>query len=542
MISKKKLQYLLLTQRLHQLYVVKRDISFNHLFKHTNKADKSIDFYKDKLLNNIIDGNKIGDSKKIAENIIDTALQGQANTLMKKRSKIIQGSVDQTVGDYSKILSSRFDSDAYKLKAKIEAESKLSDSEIKKKYGELYRKNAKNIVRDALHTNQSRMSFLHALDKGYKYKVWMNGRARQHRIWHRANFIESVPIDDYFIITGSYRTEMMYPGDLAGGAENVANCRCWLSYTNSTPSNLKSKSSFNIPSNSYLHGKNKSSSNQNSLKITSKIKNKIIRTISNIGNKIKNTGSKITENVKRKTVMINISSKPKQNSKRDFSKFKLNESITKFSKAKNKAVKIGNKTVYGVGESSKDKLAFEYKYGIKKEDLTSEEYKFIKAYSDEGYYSLNNYFREIKGELNPVKRWRIKRKYSKLWEQDLANSKYYISFNKAIKSSKSVFKKGKILEESLVVVRRQKSPMTKFVEGDNYHSDSFLSTSISENVKPEEYGDYINYIAIPKGIKILYIEGITETPQEFEILFDKNVDLRLIREKSEFIAHWEMIS
>ena len=60
MISKKKLQYLLLTQRLHQLYVVKRDISFNHLFKHTNKADKSIDFYKDKLLNNIIDGNKLG--------------------------------------------------------------------------------------------------------------------------------------------------------------------------------------------------------------------------------------------------------------------------------------------------------------------------------------------------------------------------------------------------------------------------------------------------------------------------------------------------
>lgn len=286
MISKKKLQYLLLTQRLHQLYVVKRDISFNHLFKHTNKADKSIDFYKDKLLNNIIDGNKIGDSKKIAENIIDTALQGQANTLMKKRSKIIQGSVDQTVGDYSKILSSRFDSDAYKLKAKIEAESKLSDSEIKKKYGELYRKNAKNIVRDALHTNQSRMSFLHALDKGYKYKVWMNGRARQHRIWHRANFIESVPIDDYFIITGSYRTEMMYPGDLAGGAENVANCRCWLRYTNRTPSNLKSKSSFNIHPNSYLHGKNKSSSNQNSLKITSKIKNKITRTISNIGSKL----------------------------------------------------------------------------------------------------------------------------------------------------------------------------------------------------------------------------------------------------------------
>ena len=84
--------------------------------------------------------------------------------------------------------------------------------------------------------------------------------------------------------------------------------------------------------------------------------------------------------------------------------------------------------------------------------------------------------------------------------------------------------------------------MTKYAEGNKYHSDSFLSTSISENVKPEEYGGYIHYIVIPKGIKIMYIEGITETPLEFEILFDKNVDLRLIREKSEFITHWEMIS
>lgn len=44
----------------------------------------------------------------------------------------------------------------------------------------------------------------------------------------------------------------------------------------------------------------------------------------------------------------------------DFSKFELNESITKFSKDKNKAVKIDDKTVCGVGESPKDKLAFEY--------------------------------------------------------------------------------------------------------------------------------------------------------------------------------------
>ncbi|WP_278738507.1 hypothetical protein [Methanobrevibacter smithii] len=39
----------------------------------------------------------------------------------------------------------------------------------------------------------------------------------------------------------------------------------------------------------------------------------------------------------------------------------------------------------------------------------------------------------------------------------------------------------------------------------------------------------------------LFEANIPETPGEFEILFDKNVDLRLVREKSEFITHWEMI-
>ncbi|ADC47502.1 hypothetical protein mru_1652 [Methanobrevibacter ruminantium M1] len=47
-------------------------------------------------------------------------------------------------------------------------------------------------------------------------------------------------IDDYFDIFGpSGHASMMYPGDLAGGAENVANCRCWVRYTNERPSNLK---------------------------------------------------------------------------------------------------------------------------------------------------------------------------------------------------------------------------------------------------------------------------------------------------------------
>ncbi len=83
--------------------------------------------------------------------------------------------------------------------------------------------------------------------------------------------------------------------------------------------------------------------------------------------------------------------------------------------------------------------------------------------------------------------------------------------------------------------------MSKYADEDIYTSDSFLSTSISENVKPEEYGEYKNYIVIPEGTKILYIEGVTLTEGEFEVLMDKGTKLQMIGEKSELLTHWELI-
>ena len=50
----------------------------------------------------------------------------------------------------------------------------------------------------------------------------------------------------------------------------------------------------------------------------------------------------------------------------------------------------------------------------------------------------------------------------------------------------------------------------------------------------------LNYIVLPKGTKILYIEGITTTIGEFEVLLDKNIDLELVREKSKYETHWKM--
>lgn len=118
-------------------------------------------------------------------------------------------------------------------------------------------KRAKNIIRDALHTNESNLSWITNLNNGYKYKIWMNGRGKgKVRPWHKAKIIQPCYIDDYFDVYGSYHAQMMYPGDLNGGAENVANCRCWIQYTNTKPSNLKTKGTIQINPNLNLKDKN----------------------------------------------------------------------------------------------------------------------------------------------------------------------------------------------------------------------------------------------------------------------------------------------
>ena len=117
----------------------------------------------------------------------------------------------------------------------------------------------------------------------------MNGRGKgKVRPWHRAKQIQPCYIDDYFDIYGSYHAQMMYLGDLNGGAENVANCRCWIQYTNITPSNLKTKGTIQVNPNVKLKNTDKERPTQNNYSLISNIKNKTTTAISNIKNKVKN--------------------------------------------------------------------------------------------------------------------------------------------------------------------------------------------------------------------------------------------------------------
>ncbi|AMD17418.1 hypothetical protein TL18_04925 [Methanobrevibacter sp. YE315] len=54
------------------------------------------------------------------------------------------------------------------------------------------------------------------------------------------------------------------------------------------------------------------------------------------------------------------------------------------------------------------------------------------------------------------------------------------------------------------------------------------------------YGDYVNYIRIPKGTKILYIEGATLTQNEFEVLLPPDIELHLVDEVSDKLLKWTL--
>lgn len=541
MTNRELLTYALKAQRLHEVLVLKDDIHLQYKYKNINRARNQAATFQDKIIDAVIEDAVTGTSdpirkstvNKTVENIIDTNLRNDTKRISYGiPERAVEAAVSNISNRYQFILGNRIREEIPNLQSKIDDYinsknlSKLSEAELtnklKAEYGDHAQKRIQNIIKDSFHTNECNLSWIKAINEGYSYKIWNNGRTKRTRVWHKAKFIKSVPIDETFDIYGSYPARMMYPGDLNGGAENVANCRCWLSYSNRPPSDLRGSGRKSTTRTS-------SNSNKNRSRLTSKMKNTIQKPLNQVKSKIKNITEKLTSKIK----------KPKQNSKIDFSKFELDKTITAFSKDKNKAVKIGDKTVYGVGESDKDRYAFQNKYGIKKEYLTKEKYNFLKLYSGDGYSCLNEYYRNIAGVFNPLKRFKIKRKCSKLWDDDVKDSKYYMSFNQALNISNSIFNKGIRLEEDLVVVRRQETPMTNYADGDVYHSNSFLATSISGNLYG--YGNHINFIVIPKGTKILYLEEITETVDEFELLLDKNIDLRLIKEESDLIKHWVML-
>lgn len=335
-----QLQYAMQLKRLHELYVIKSNIHLTYKYKNRNKAIANAHSLQDKIINAIIDEAVYGNRDKIRninstiEELMTTTLENERKRIHHKSDYYVDRAVELNAQKYSQILSNRINTEAIKLQSKIESELRsgihngLSEAQIRRALHEKYKDTAKarikNIIKDSVHTNESNISWINALNEGYNYKVWMNGAGKgKVRRWHRAKIIAPVPIDEYFDIYGSYHAQAMYPGDLYGGAENVANCRCWLRYTNRRPERLGQKQNvFNIPQGSYLHPQNKPSNNENTgraiVKPIETIKTTISSTTKKITSKIKNIGEKLTSKFDLKV-----------NDKINFRRYKQFKGITK---------------------------------------------------------------------------------------------------------------------------------------------------------------------------------------------------------------------
>ena len=187
---------------------------------------------------------------------------------------------------------------------------------------------------------------------------------------------------------------------------------------------------------------------------------------------------------------------------------------------------------FDVGNTHKGRLDFEMDCGVFADNLTEEELEFIRLYTKKGDSILNFYLRGLQSpDRNPKQEWK-----NLVKERGVD-----ISFERALELFRMVFNKGIVLNEPLVLIRRENNRYMK-VEGNKkvYSDKCILSTSIGENVKSDVYGDGLNYILVPAGTKVLYVEGITATQGDFEVMLPPGSNLEYIKDIGAHAKVWKL--
>lgn len=321
--KQQQLQYLNHLLHLRQAYVLKDDIHLTYIYRNRKKATANIHTLQDRIQKEIVERTLNGDYpnrseiKRIqrehnfdanVEKVMDELMVNERNRIHRKESKFIDKVVEEHTQQYTQFMKNRLSIEANRIIEKtILIEGQALDKgatpaearQMVMDYADTHGKaRTKNIIKDAVHSQEANVSFIRAVEDDFRYKVWMNGNSRSGpRAWHVAKYISPVPLEDPFIIHGPRgRKELYYPGDLNGGAENVANCRCWLRYTNRKPDGLK-QTVFQAPPSSYL--------NQDTRKISVKIQDalgnigsKVTSAASNVRTKLTNVGSSIRNRFK----------------------------------------------------------------------------------------------------------------------------------------------------------------------------------------------------------------------------------------------------
>lgn len=310
--KQQQLQYLHQMQNLNKFAILKDDIHLTYQYRNRNKTRNTIHTLQDDIQNEIVDRVLEGeypsrneiltiqndfDFDKRVEDAMENLLQNERKRIHKDPSNFIDHVVETHTQQYTHFMKNRLNIEAKRVIDKaiiIEgkalengatpAEARQRVKEYVKTHGKA---RTKNMIQDAVHSQECNISFIKAIEDEWRYKVWMNGHSKSGtRAWHLSDKIDPVPIDEYFEIYGpSGKALSMYPGDLGSGAENVANCHCWLRYTNRRPSGLKGQTVFNVPESSYL--------NQDTRKINVRIR----EAIQNVGNRVSSTASQVKTKV-----------------------------------------------------------------------------------------------------------------------------------------------------------------------------------------------------------------------------------------------------
>ena len=186
------------------------------------------------------------------------------------------------------------------------------------------------------------------------------------------------------------------------------------------------------------------------------------------------------------------------------------------------------------GNTPQGRDKFQRKYGVDVDRLDDLSKKFLIMYTDDADRAINNFLRD-KWEYDDCEKL-----WNDTYEKLFGNEKQKLTFKKALEIYDNIFEKfSKTLEEDIIVCRREDERfMGNKKNPKRYKDKGFTSTSINEYV--ERYGDEINYILIPAGTKIIYLEEITKAKKDYEILIAPGIDLTLVEDMAPRRKVWRI--
>lgn len=189
------------------------------------------------------------------------------------------------------------------------------------------------------------------------------------------------------------------------------------------------------------------------------------------------------------------------------------------------------------GNTPLSRQDFIEEYGLDVNKLTPQEELFLKIFTKNSS-PLNDYLRYGPDNLDEcTSKWNEIN--LRLKDENLVSEE--LDFNIALTIAESIFNKyAKTLNEDVILCRREKERFMGRNGRTTYDDKGFISMSIHEFTKPEEYGDELNYILIPKGTKILYVEGITSNPEDYEALFLPGIHLDHVEDVSSKKKIWKL--